>query len=70
MGDMKAILTGSGMIQRQGQGNRPWVEIDIQAETEEEKAILRLASVGTVHYNVWSTGNASVKFRLPRVKSE
>lgn len=67
---MKASVTGSGFIQRAGQGKRAWVDVDLEAENELERAVLRLASSGSVHYNVWSTGNASIQFRLPRSKSE
>ena len=67
---MIARVSGSGNIERRGQGRRPYVNIALEPEGEVEKALLRTFFSAQHKVFVWSSGNAEIQFVLPRGKQQ
>lgn len=65
---MRASISDSGIQTKRGQGDFPYVDLMFEAESETERALLRALRSGTVSFHVWTTGNASMRFRMPRAK--
>jgi hypothetical protein len=66
---MKAFLAYSGNTVRRGYGRCPFVSIQVEPETEEEKAILRMLYCGQRRVDVWESGNISITTEMPRGKN-
>lgn len=67
---MKVSTSDSGIDDKRGQGSFPWIDLMLETETDTEKALLRALRSGSVSFNVWSTGNATIRFRLPRAPKQ
>ena len=66
---MKAKLSYSALVARGGQPKHGIVSILIDADTEEEKAILRMAYSGIREVSIYESGNAEITIRMPRGKN-
>jgi hypothetical protein len=67
---VKASIACSGRIERRGQGSRPWFEINLEPETAEERALLRVAQAGLCKYRVWDQASAEIQFVFPRISKK
>ena len=67
---MKAQVEYSDNVERKGYGRIPVVSIALQPESEEERAILRMAYSGKRKVNIWGSGNATIEITMPRGKND
>ena len=63
---MKAKVSYSGNQKSRGSTRRPFVTIAVEPETEEESAVLRMASVGKRRVYIYESGNAEIHVLMPR----
>lgn len=63
---MKAKVSYSGNQKTRGNARRPFATIAIEPETEEEYAVLRMASCGQRRVYIYESGNAEIHILMPR----
>ena len=63
---MKITHISSSFYQKRGQGRIPTASVNIEAESDAERAFLQFAWVSKVKLYVYSNGNASLEMEMPR----
>ena len=65
---MKVTGISSGFSQKRGQGKQAYVNVFLEAESTAERAMMAMATAGTMKLYVYNSGNAELQITMPRAK--